>query len=336
MVPPFDEFNLMMAYHKHLSNPKSEEYYDAFRILVLKYFGHSPHDCLKLIERYRNDWMFKLIFIRTIAVPLGTIDLSMIDQSYYSNVVKWLFDEIINSFLLCCNSNEPELKIKIELIFLLIKYFERISLDLKYLGINDELVKGLHNFIFTCKYSIYTITVDFKTGFYYSLFRTFNEIDLIIKSGSAFINPPSRLSESYALLWIYLKYIFMTNDMTIFSTNHPLKASVIYLVMEFWECYDLYKEIYSNRLRLLIEGLYEKNSPQLEPIVRLLERYNPRNYCGSMDPKRFPSFSKLAHYFERHPKGNETYIIWRIKAFAVLESYLIRNGREICYSRFIY
>ena len=163
----------------------------------------------------------------------------------------------MEAFQLC--SDETKFKTELETISRMIKLAERTASELKSLGDNDKLISGYDDLVATWKYLIRNISIDFtnKTIDYYSLFRTFNEVSILIKTDSSSNGPSLHLSKRYALLWFYLRHIYNNNCNVIFDINHHHKAFIIYLVMELFvirsysHCIN---EIYPNQLRFLLKS----------------------------------------------------------------------------------
>ena len=162
--------------------------------------------------------------------------ISLIPQkSLQSTIQKCLsgcLREIRRIFLNCSCSDESKFNTEQETISLMIKSAERTAFELKSLGNNDKLISGFDDLVAICKYLIRNISIDFtnKTIDYYSLFRTLNEISILIKTDSSSNGPSLRLSKRYALLWFYLRQIYNNNCNVIFDIHHHHKAFIIYLV----------------------------------------------------------------------------------------------------------
>ena len=219
----------------------------------------------------------------------------------------------------------------------MIKSGEKTAFELRSQGNNDKLISEFNDLVVTCKYLIRNISIDFtnKTIDYYSLFRTLNEIIILIKTDSSSNGSSLRLSNRYSLLWFYLRQIFINNCSVIFDIHHHHKAFIIYLVMEFWTRSGVcgVNELYPNSLRLLIERLYEKGSQQLYPISELLGIYQlkyDRNHLRA--PEKISNYIELARSLSENSKKYSLSLIWRIKALAELEVHLFLHGRKVDYS----
>ena len=330
----YDDFKLMSAFHKYLTIP-TRETYSSFRFYVIEYYNRSPVDCLKLSERHRNDWVFKVIFWHALTEPFEYIDPATITPGYYHNVLEWISQKIRGFFLYCSCSDESKFKTELETVSLMVKSAERTASELKSLGNSDKLIRGSDDLVAIWKYLIRNISIDFanKTIDYYSLFRTFNDVSILIKTDSFPNGPSLRLSKRYALLWFYLHNIYYLNCNVIFHIHHHHKAFIVYLVMEFYKrTWGIY-ELYPNIIRYLFEKLYGNGSQQLDTILELFIVYNFENYRNWPGvSKNVSNYSELACYFTKNSDENYCVITWNVRALAELEAYLIQHGQKIDYS----
>ena len=335
-ILPYVEPELMRAYYEHLAKP-NQVTYNGLKSRVLKYFEQFPLDCLKLLERHRNDWIFKVIFLRALTKNSWLIDPSLITPNRYSEVLIWLSFRIREIFLYCSSSNEAKFNIEMETIYKLIDLAQRTLFELKSLCIRDVIVNEFDDRIAVWKYSVKNISIDFehKSINYYSLFRTLNEIIFITKTIPTLNSPSLQLSERYFLLWIYLIHIHYNDCETVFQIHHHHRTLIVYFIMKFWGGFGLLDvEFYPNRLSHLLERLYETGSPQLEPIVELLGENNPHYDCKSWGIQMFSiSYLKLSSFLQSHPIEIHCSKMWRINALAELELYLNRKGQSFSYSR---
>ena len=182
-MSPQDDSQLMRAYSNYLTNP-SQETYEHLKSHISNYCVHSP-TCLRLLERFRNDWIFRVIFSRAQLGYGKFIIPSEITPTYYSSMLMWIVKEIRRIFTFCSCSNQSKFKIEIENISLLVKLAKKTSFEIKNLGITHGPVIEIEDLVVIWKYLIGNISIDFehKTIDYYSLFRTFNEIIFFVKAG---------------------------------------------------------------------------------------------------------------------------------------------------------
>src|SRR5258708_16350727 len=57
----YDYLGLRKMFHVYHVNPTPQTF-SSFRSYAKEYLRHSPLECLKLIDRYHNDWSFKKVF----------------------------------------------------------------------------------------------------------------------------------------------------------------------------------------------------------------------------------------------------------------------------------
>ena len=327
----YDNFGLVSTFRKYLAIP-TEETYISFRSYLKRYFKQSPIDCLKLSERHWNDLVFKVVFWQALTEPYKFIDPSKITPANYHDVLEWIKRKIRKTLLNCSCSDESKFKTELETISQMVKSAERTAFELKSLGNNDKLIGGFDDLIAIWKYLIRNISIDFtnKTIDYYSLFRTLNDISILVKTDSSSNGLSLRLSKRYALLWLYLRYIYLDNE--IFDIYHHHKANTIYLIMEFLGRNHSYgiNEFYPNKLRLLFEKLYENGSQKLKLILECLRVSNferDRNWIGAS--KKISNYFELARSLSESSGKRFPDTTWRIRALAELEAYLIQHGQEV-------
>ena len=333
----YDDFGLLKAFHKYLTVPTGESYY-SFRSYVQEYYELFPIDCLNLLDRYRSNRIFKVLFWHALGGSIEYIDPATITPIYYSKVLEWISQRIRWSFFNCSCSDEAKFKTELETISLMVKSAERIASELKSIESNEEIISGFDGWVITWNYLIGNISIDFanNTIDYYSLFRTINEIIILVNSSSS--GPSLCLSKRYALLWVYLRHICNTDCNLIFEIHHHHKAFIFYLIIEFsaviWD-YDIDElYLYPYSLSLLFEKLYKNGSQQLDPISDLLGIYNlekNRDLLGVTN--KISNYLKLAHSLTESSKKYSNKLIWKIKALAELEVYLFRHGRKVDYSQ---
>ena len=334
----YDDFGLVSAFHKCLIIPTWESQ-ESFRSYVRGYYNQSPIDCLNLLDRYRSNWIFKVVFWKSIAGTDYFIDpLKIIPFAEYSNVLYWMSCKIRAIFLDCSYSDESKFKTELETISLMVKSGERTAFELKSLKINEELISRFSDLIAIWKYLIRNISIDFtdKTIDYYSLLRTFNEASILVKTDSSSIGPSLRLSKRYALLWFYLQYIYKHNCKFIFDIHRHHNVFIIYFIVELrsmpLSCRS--DELYPDMLRFLFEKLYKNGSPQLDPILELirgewwcLELY--RNWLGIT--REASNYSELVRFFTESSEKEDPITTWHVRALAELEAYLIQCGQKLDY-----
>src|SRR5258708_270170 len=61
LTPDYVDLDLRKMFHRYRVNPTFQTYCD-FGSYATKYFENSPVECLKLINRYHDDWSFKKVF----------------------------------------------------------------------------------------------------------------------------------------------------------------------------------------------------------------------------------------------------------------------------------
>ena len=79
----YDDFELLRAFHKYLSVPTYKTY-DILRSNVKSYNDRSTIDCLNLLDRYRSDWVFKVLLWRALAGSETFIDPTKITPVNHS------------------------------------------------------------------------------------------------------------------------------------------------------------------------------------------------------------------------------------------------------------
>ena len=329
----YDDFGLVSAFRKYLSIP-TDESYCSFRSYVKRYFKQSPIDCLNLLGRYRSNWVFKVLFWQALAGSYYLIDPTSITSAHYYNEFEWVSKKIRNIFLNCSCSDESKFKTELEAITLMVKSVEKSAFELKSLGFNEKIISRFDAKIAIWKYLIINISIDFsnKTIDYYSLSRTFNDVSILVKTDSSLDGPSLRLSKRYALFWLNLHYIYVNHCTVIFETHQRHKALIIYYVLKSRFLFPA-KEFYPDVLRLQFERLYENKSQQLDQIWELLRMHyfeSDRTLLGISE--EISNYSELARFIFESSKGYCANATWKIRAFAELEAYLIRNGRKVDYS----
>ena len=327
----YNDYGLVSAYRRYLSNPTPETFSN-FESYVRRYYKQSPIDYLKLSGRYQ-DWIFRAILWHAFE-GLGPSDPSKFNSGYYPFVLKWISYEIRVIFLNCRWSDESKFTTELEKISLLIRLAERTAFELKTMGIKDELM-GFDNLAAIWKYLIRNISFDFenKTIVYHSLFRTIYEICLIIKTDSSLICPSLCLSKRYALLWFYLRYIYVNNCAVIFETHHHYKTLIYYFIMKFQLYIYDFEEFYPSQLGILFEKLYENEPQQLDHIWKLLRVRSPWHDSNLLRiTGKISHFIDLARFITESSEKYCSNTVWRIRAFAELEAYLIQHGRKVDYS----
>ena len=323
--------DVMRAYCRYLNSP-TRETNSTFGYYALRYYNQSPIDCLKLYGRYQ-DWVFRVMFWKAIAGPSDFIHPKTIIPGLYPEVLRWISQKIKINFLNYSRFDESIFKTRLELISLMIKLAEKASSELKSLGNNDKLISSFDDLVAIWKYLIRNISFDFdkKTIDYCSLSRTINEIRFIVKRDSSSNSPSFSISKRYALLWFYLRYIYLNDCTVIFDTRHRHRALISYLIMKFWDKFSNYydKEFYPDLLRLLFEKIYNSGSLCLNHIEDFLSNYSPSLYL--VIPKKVTSFFVIARSLTEDYKRKNPRETWRIRALAELEAYLFRNDGKVNY-----
>ena len=326
----YNDFELMSAFHKYLTI-STEEIYKSLRSYVRRYYDQSPIDCLNLLDRYRSNWVFKVVFWKALAGFDYFIDPTKITPVYNCKVLKYISRKIRWTLFNCNCSDESKFKTELETISLMIKLAERTATELKSLGNNNRLIRKFDDLVGIWKYLIRNISIDFdnKTIDYFSLFRTINEINFIFKTDSFSNGPSLRIYKRYALLWIYLRCIFVNDCTVIFDTHHHHGTLISYLIMKFWYKFGNYydKEFNPDLLRFLFEEVYNSGSLRLNPIEDLLSEYSSELTI----PKKTSSFFVMARSLTEDYKIKYTSEIWKVRALAELEAYLFRHYRKVKY-----
>ena len=276
----FNERYLMRSYHFYISNPKQETYYN-FGRWVVGYYINYPLDCLNLLERFRSNWVFKVLFCRALAERGKHIDPKMATPGYYPKILKWI-SFVVRGLLLNCSRLTFNTDLDFaEHVSVLVKIAEKTLYELKLQGAKGKLIERFDDQVAIWKFLIFNISIDFPHGpdGFYSVFRALDEIIFIVKSGSATSTYSSSLPKLYSLFCVYLYRIYDDNRNIIFSLNHRHKEIIVYFMMNLSKSYRyLLDEIFPNYLPIRFEKLYGTGTLQLDPIVRLVESYNPRAY----------------------------------------------------------
>ena len=360
------DFMVLGFYRRYLNKPTLKTY-NEFRSYVREYYEQSPVDCLKLSDRYQ-DLIFKVVFWHALVDPYDVIDFTNITQGY-PEVLKWISQWIRKAFLSCHLSEESKLVAELEIISQMIKLAERTVSEMKFLRMNEDSFSEFCNLLVIWKFLIKKISIDLdnKAINYYSVVRTVNEINSIVKSdSSSYVFPSLHLSKRYALLWFYLRYIF-ENEYTLISDSYH-KEVIINLILKFWERFTGFgdyttREFYPIRLRPLFKNTHKSGLlhlgdigkhliryRHLEYIVKLLMRFHPANNISYVSknahfvvyklgyecisvPRKISSFSELSKYLA--DKKIYTAVTWGIRVFAELEAYLAQHGKKVDYSTFI-
>ena len=332
----YNDYGLMSAYlgFSHRSSPQN---YFIFSSYVKRYYMQSPIDCLKLLEHYRNNRIFNVLFWNALdSTHYDWITPSKITPGYYSKVLKWISQKIRITFLLSRCSDESKFKTDLEIISLLIRLAERTAFELKSLGIKDDFINEFYGLAAIWKYLIRNISFDFdnKTIDYYSLFRTINELRFLANMDSSSISPPLRISKRYALLWFYMRYIYVNECAVIFGKQHYLNninAFSINLIMGLRHSfYNQNANECPNELISQFEKLIKGGSLQKNVIKEILERFDLRRTCLLLgNPKNVSNFSELAYFLdnEHYEKGDPS-MKWRVRALGELERYLVRISQN--------
>ena len=211
-MPNYDELGMILSYRRYLVNP-NQETYSEFESYVLRFYDQSPIGLLGLLSRYKDDWIFKVVFWRVLAGPITFIFPSTITLSYYPKTLKWISNKIRRTFMGRWHNDKSEFDNRMKIVLLLINIAEETLSKLKPLEINDTRISGLEDIVTISKFLIKNISVDFdnKTIDYYSLFRTLNEISYMINADSTPSKYSLCLSKRFALLWVYLNHIHRIN-----------------------------------------------------------------------------------------------------------------------------
>ena len=303
------------------------------------YYRWSPIDCLNLLDRYRSNWVFRVLIWQALGGsgnPYTFINPKTIFPGFYPEALKCISRKIKGTLLNYSYSDESKFKSELETISLMIKFAERDILKLKSLGVKDVPLEGLDNWVAIWKYLVRNISIDFenKTIDYYSLFRTIYEIFLIVKTDSSPNGPSLCLSKRYALLWFYLQYIFENRCSIIFETHHRHKTLTIYFIMKFASYVYDFEEFFPSPLRILFEKLGENEPQQLDLILELLRMKDLESDRRSLRIScKFPNYSELARFIVESSKKYRPDTTWKVRALAELEAYLIQHGRKVDYTK---
>lgn len=257
---------------------------------------------------------------------------------HYQNMLMSISKKI-RMIILCANcSVEQAFKAELEEASLLIDIAEKALTELKSLVNDDLFINGFGDLIAIGKFLTKNISFDFvnKTIDFYSLFRTFNEISFIVTQDPQTDGPSLCLSKRYALFWVYLCHIHRNRCTDIFGAHYRGRALIIYFILEFrFSFYDncFGGKFYPNRLDCQFVKLYKNGSPQLGFITEHLESYNLQRDClGLGISEKVSSFAKLTHFLSEKLERDFSFVTWRVRALAELESYTIRNGLKFQYS----
>ena len=140
------------------------------------------------------------------------------------------------------------------------------------------LLNGFDDLAAIWRFLIRNISINFdnKTIDYYSLLRTFNEINFILRTDPSH-SVSLCLSKRYALLWFYLRHTHESSSTAILKV-YQFEASILYLLMKFDLTieYEL-DEFYPSQLCDQFGKFDESNSIGLNHIVTLLKRYDPQS-----------------------------------------------------------
>ena len=265
----------MSVFCRYLNNPTSQTYY-IFKSGAKKYYKQYPHKCLKLLERNGNNWVFRVVFSLSLVENMSLVNPTAITRDCLSYMLRWISLEVKSTFECCCHSYGEAYKTNLETLSMLINLAERTIFELRALGINDALISEISDPISIWKFLVKNISIDFvnKTIEYYSLFRMLSEINFIIDKSPHSNSPNLQLSKRLALLYVYLRYIYLNLYDDIFDLpHHHHRTSVIYLVMEFWGLRGHYSNgFYPERLMLQIENLNKSGSPRLNLFENIFEK----------------------------------------------------------------
>ena len=93
----YDDFGLVSAFHKYLIIPSLESY-NSFKYCARDYYNRSPIDCLNLLDRYRSNWVFKVLIWQALGGPEGllytAIDPKTIIPNFYPKILKCISRKI--------------------------------------------------------------------------------------------------------------------------------------------------------------------------------------------------------------------------------------------------
>ena len=330
-----NDHDVMKAYHRYLNKPNKQTL-DNFANFTTRFYNQSFLECLKLLERYRTDWIFRVVFWQALEGRSTYIDPRKVTASLRSISLIWITHNIREIFLNCSFSDESKFKTEMEAISLLIKMAELTSSEVNVLGIGS-LVNNLGDRIAIWKFLIRNISINFTKGEidYVSLIRTFSEIRLIIKTKPPFINDSQHLAKLCALFVFYLDHIYSTNCTSIFDLSHNLKAEIIFLVVKSYRWsynFDTNGEFNSNRMIIYLTRFYKANQGQLYFTLKMLRgyRYYPKFYLLDF-PKGISTFTELARIPDDCLQKDHNKA-WQIRALAELEFFLSRNGQRAPYS----
>ena len=158
-----------------------------------------------------------------------------------------------------------------------------------------------------------------------------------LKLGRAAVNySPLRLSERFALLWIYLRHIYDNKCQGIFdqSHNHHLRKLIIFIMLKFWDTYPYCNgsELYPYYLGTCFRRLNKGGSLQLDPIVEILKKYDLRKDCRLLKVPEASNYFELTQSFNSYSFFDFANTVWRIKALAELERCLGRKELKLILS----
>ena len=331
----YDDRGLTGAYRVYRVDPRRETYI-YFENYAREYYSQSPLECIKLLNRYQSNCAFVVIFWRALR-RAGSIETTKIAPATHYPHVLMSMSACISDFLqnLCCN-DETKFKTEIGVVSSMIKAVENIHFELKHAWLGNVL-DDFSNRIEIWRFVIRKFSADFKnkTIDYESLFSTFNEIKSVLKTNSSNADASPRLVKLCALLWLYLRRIYITNCMAIFNSSHYHKTFVIFLTMEHlrWpRNFFLNGEFNSSNLGLYLKERSESGLFRLDLIRKLLDKYSITGNCELLKLSyrgKVSSFFGLANLLDERLQKKYPHEIWRIKALAELERCMLRKIKEI-------
>ena len=328
-----NEIGLEVKYREYLDNPKQENYAD-FEDYVIEHYNQYRLDCLTLEEYHRSRYL-KNMTIFWIALRLTRQFFN--PKFNLRRILQIIVDEIRSIIQYSDYSNELTFKKKFEVASLMIESVERIHPELKFRGVDDELVNNLDERIAIWKFLIKNISIDFNehTVNYDSLYRTFNEIRYIIKMNLS-SEKASQLSKLCSLLYYYIHRIYETHCLAIFESHHNYNSLIISLIIKvyYWTLeIDSLGEFNSNRLSSYLKKLYKDDFKHLNLSMEILKTRNPNKEISYVmkNLRKVSSFFELTRFFTDKFEKNFACWAWEFKALAELESYLNRNGLKVCY-----
>jgi hypothetical protein len=325
----YNGFDLLKIYYKFLSKPDLGNNYN-FETYAFSYYEDCTEECLKLMERYQNDWMFIRVYWKVLSVKQFMEPVLFFEGDHLLSL-KWLIEGINWIFFRLCSNEELKFRAQVKIISVLINVAEKISSNLKsQIGSKDTI--KLDDKISIHKFLIKNISFNFNRGIINceSLFRTFGHIRNIICRNSP-VSDSLHIHKMYALLWYYLFDIWMTESMEMFEYHNQDRPLVIYLILELWEdfpIYEPYEESYPNNLKIRFEELYKGGSLNFSPIKKVREKCNPRKYLPILKaPKRISNFNEVTHFFEyNYFVKDKPHKKLRIQMLAEIEHYISSKG----------